>query len=199
MKIIKLFFIGWYLFSFSIQAQQTCGIYSTVTDYRSKQISIPANYQFGKKAIQVSDFFLRPYVYIKTEHGKVKYHEDSLYAIKDNKGNIFRIWNRKAYLLTDTGKLQIYSNTYMGTVKIRTSRGFRFEQKQMTDYYFSVDDTSEIVPLTLMNVRLALLTNKKLDALLRKSFPNDATLQSHKNNQFEINQFILNNINSYEK
>lgn len=182
-----------------IQAQRQCGIYRTVSDFGKQQISIPGNSKYGKKAIQVSDFFLRPYVYIKTDSGKIKVHEDSLYAVQDYKGNIFRIWNRRAYLLLDTGKLKIYSYSYIGTVKIRTSRWVRFEQKPMTDYYFSMEDTSEIIPLTVINVRLALLTNKKLDALLKSSYPNDAVLQSHENNQFEINQFISKNINLYEK
>jgi hypothetical protein len=192
MKKVYIFLILLFLGGLSIQAQQQCGFYRTVSDFRKQQISIPVNSKYGKKAIQVSDFFLRPYVYIRTEQGKTKVHEDNVYAICDYKGNIYRIWNRKAYQLADTEYLQIYSYTYTGKVKKQTSRCLRFENKQMTDYYFSENDSSEIYPLTLTNVTIALLENKKLDRKLVKNFPDNQSLQIKNTNQFSINNFLKN-------
>jgi hypothetical protein len=151
MKTLYVLFIVLFLNSIAILAQQPCGIYRTATDYEAQQISIPANCQFGKKAIQISDFFLHPYVYIKTKQGKIKFHEDSIYAIRNCDGNIYRICKQRAYQLSDTGKLQIYSYTYLGTVKVKTSKGSRREEKEkwMIDYYFSVDAST--VPLAPEN------------------------------------------------
>lgn len=190
MKPINLLIIVLWLNILTVKAQQTGGIYCTGSAFRAQQISIPANCQLGKKAIQVSDFFLRPYVYIQTEQGKIKIHEDSIYAIQNCDGNIYRIWKQKAYLLSDNGKLKIYSHDYTETVRKRTLRSIRYERKPMTDYYFSVNDTSEIVPLTLTNVRLALLSNKQFEKELKHAFPDDASLKTKLGNQFRINQFI---------
>ena len=62
----------------------------------------------------------------------------------------------------------------------------------MTAYYFSVDDSSEIFLLTLTNVRLALLTDKDLDNNLLKTFPDNQSLWSITNKQFNINSFLNN-------
>lgn len=196
MKPKKILIIVLWLNILTVQAQQTGGIYYTESAFRTQQISIPANCQLGKKAIRVSNFFLRPYVYIQTGQGKVKIHEDSIYAIQNCEGNIYRIWKQKAYLLSDNGKLKIYSYDYQETVKKRTVWSIRYEQKPRTDYFFSVNDTSEIIPLTLTNVRLALLSNKQFDKELELAFPDDASLKTIQGNQFRINQFISDKTNN---
>jgi hypothetical protein len=196
MKPINLLIIVLWLNILTVNAQQTGGIYRTESAFRPQQISIPANCQLGEKAIQVSDFFLRPYVYIHTDQGKIKIHEDSIYAIQNCEGNIYRIWKQKAYLLSDNGKLKIYSYNYAETVKKRTVWSILYEQKPMTDYFFSVNDTSAIVPLTLTNVRLALLSNKQFDRELELAFPDDASLKTMQGNQFRINQFISDKKNN---
>lgn len=184
------------LFSSIASYAQTpqCGIYKTVDDYRNQQISITGNCKYGKKAIQISDFFLRPYIYIKTEKGKDKFCQDSIYAVQDCLGSVYRIWHQKPYQLIEKGVFNIYSYKYLGTIKKRTSRGFRLENKELTAYYFSVDDSSEIFPLTVINVRLALITDKDLDNKLVKTFPNNQSLWATSNNQLDINSF-LNNLN----
>lgn len=174
-----------------LNAQQPCGcIYRTASDFQEKRISIPADCKYGKKAVVIVDFFLRPYVHIKNNLGKLKIHKDSIYAVQDCKGNIYRIFKQKDFLLLDTGRLHIYSYSYNGTVKKRYSRGIRFVHKQLTGYYFSENDTSEIIPLTLTNVRLALLTNKELDRQLIHTFPNNDSLKIKQGNRFKINLFI---------
>jgi hypothetical protein len=196
MKSKYLFIVVLWLNVLTVKAQQNGGIYYTESAFRTQQISIPANCQLGKKAIQVSDFFLRPYVYIQTGQGKIKIHQDSIYAIQNCDGNIYRIWKQKAYLLSDNGKLKIYSYNYAETVKKRTLRSIRYERKPRTDYFFSVNDTSAIVPLTLTNVRLALLSNSRFDKEIELAFPDDASLKTMQGNQFRINQFISEKTNN---
>jgi hypothetical protein len=194
MKTIYSLFIFLFLDSIAIWAQQPCGIYSTVSDFMARQISIPVNCQFGKKTIQISDFLVHPYVYIKTEQGKIKINKDSVYAIRNCNGDIYRICKQRAYLLLDSGKLQIYSYSYNSTVKIRTSKGTRFEDKRITDYYFTFDDTSRIAPLTVANVRLALV-NEKIENEFMQTFPNDKTLLEKQDNRFIINCFFADKSN----
>lgn len=167
-----------------------CGIYKTVDDFKNQRISIPGNCNYGNKAVQISDFFLRPYIYLKTETGKAKYHQDSIYAVQDCAGNMYRIRHQKSFQLIEKGNLNIYSYKYTGTIKKRTSRSVRLVQKEMTAYYFSVNDSSEVLPLTVTNVRLALTANKELDKALVTNFPDNKSISANTGNAFVINTFL---------
>lgn len=178
------------IFFIPAKAQQTCGIYRNFDDFRQNKISIPANPKFGKKAVQVSDFFLRPYVYIKTDSNKFKISIDSVYAIRCSNGNVYRINNTRAYQLVDTGLVKIYAYTCMERVKCRYSRGFRYKDQLTTHYYFSKNYLTPITPLTLTNVRLALHLDENTDNKLIQNFPDDKSLMGNNNNRFLINDFF---------
>jgi hypothetical protein len=180
------------VFFIPAKAQQSCGIYRNFDDFQQNKISIPANPKFGKKAVQVSDFFLRPYVYIKTDSSKFKIGIDSVYAIRCSDGNIYRIWNENAYQFLDTGFLKIYSFTCTERVKSRYSRGIRYKDQQVTHYYFSKDYLMPIIPLTLTNVRLALHLDENTDSKLVQDFPEDKSLLNNNSNQFLLNDFFNN-------
>ena len=171
-------------------SQQQCGIYSTLSDYESGQLSISVDCNTGKKAIQISDFFLRPYIYIKTKDGRKKVHEDSVYAVIDSESRVCRIWKQNAYQIIDTGNINIYKQTYWGTEEIRTTRFIRHKKKLITDYFFSVTDSSGIFPLTLNNIRLIILVNQELNRKLTEAFPDNKSLQQNNNNNFSINDFL---------
>ena len=192
MKLMHSMLLQLFLCGCMVNYAQTsqCGIYKTVDDYKNQQISIEGNCKYGKKAIQISDFFLRPYIYIKTGNGKNKFHQDSIYAVQDCAGNIYRIWHQKAYQLIEKGTLNIYGYKYTGTIKKRTSRGYRHENKEMIAYYFSVNDSSEIMLLTQTNVRLALSTDKELDKALVSNFPDSKSISANTGNAFVINIFL---------
>ena len=192
MRTINFIFNITLLCSFTIHAQQTCGIYQTVSDYENEQLSITGNCKFGKKSVQISDFFLRPYIFIQSDECKIKFHQDSIYAVKSCEGNIYRIWNQKAYQILDTGNLCIYSLCYCKTVKLKTCRGYKYKSEKVINYYFSENDSCDILPLTLTNVRLALLADKDLDKKLVQKFIDDKYLHSKINNKFLINDFLDN-------
>jgi hypothetical protein len=176
-----------------IQAQQPCGVYSTVSDYKKQNISIPADSRYGKHAVKVSDFFLRPYVYIRTVSGTKKISIDSVFAVRCSNGNLFRVCNKTAYTIVDTSYIKIYSETHLGHVKCCPVRGICLRNKLITNYFFSVNDSSQIIPLTLLNLRYALKVSNDLDRKLSSTFPNDKSLQSKKTNSFMINDFLKSN------
>lgn len=193
MKALYPLFVLMLLCYMPIHAQQPCGVYRTVTDYKKHNISIPADSKYGKQAVKVSDFFLRPYVYIRTVSGTQKISIDSVFAVRCSNGNLFRVCNKTAYMIVDTSYLKIYSYTYMGSVKCRSSRGICFRSKLITNYYFSVNDSSKIIPLTLINLRPTLKLNTDLEKKLTSTFPDDKSLQSKKTNSFMINDFLRSN------
>lgn len=165
------------------------GINNTVDDSENQQISITGNCKFGKKPVQISNFSLHPYIYVTTENGKNKFHQDSFYSVQDCSENIYRIWHQKSHQQIDKETFNIYSFNYIGIIKQQTSRGFRLENKEKTAYYFTIDDNSEIFPLKMINVKLALKTDKDLDNRLIKTSPINQSLLSTNINQFSINSF----------
>ena len=171
---------------------QQCGVYKTVADYRGQHLSLVGDCKYGKGAIQVSDFFLRPYVYVRTELGKFKIHEDSVYAIQSCEGDVYRLDRQKVFRLLEKGVLNIYSYTYEGTEKKWGSRTIRYEKKEMVDYYFSVGDSSAILPLTVTNVRLALLSDKELDKKIQHRFADNSSLMERDKGVFCVNLFLSN-------
>jgi hypothetical protein len=189
---LSIFLIIAAISAISAKAQQSCGIYRNFDDFQQKKISIPANPKFGKRAVLVSDFFLRPYVYIKTDSSKFKIAIDSVYAIRCSDGYIYRIWDKKAYQFLDSGFIKVYSFTCTERVKSRYSRGIRYKDQQVTHYYFSKDYQMPIIPLTLTNIRLALHFDENTDNKLIQNFPDDKLLLVNNNNHFLINDFLNN-------
>lgn len=193
MKALYPLIIILLLCNMPIHAQQPCGVYSTVADYKTHNISIPANSKYGKKAVEISDFFLRPYVYIRTVSGPQKISMDSVFAVRCSNGNLFRFCNKTAYMVEDTSYLKIYSYSYTGSVKCWTSRGICFRKKLITNYYFSVNDSSKIILLTLFNLRSVLKVSNDLVEKLNNTFPDNKSLQTKKDNRFIINEVLKTN------
>jgi len=170
--------------------EENKGIYLSVNDFKSNRISVPVDCQRRKKAIRVSNFFLRPYVYIYTNEGKQKIPEDQVYAFRDCEDNLYRLWDQQAYRVCDTSALRIYRYTHWKTMKVWTSRMLRFRDKRVTDYFFSKNDSSEIIPLTRDQLAAAFEGNDQVVSLLGKNFSDDHSLRKKQNGHFLINYYL---------
>ncbi|MGE4568522.1 MAG: hypothetical protein AB7C90_04965 [Bacteroidales bacterium] len=174
----------------SAQAQPGCGIYRSYEDFMQQTISLPADPSLGRGAVRVSDLFLRPYVYVRTDSTHVKVPMDSIYALRCGNGRLFRVYQQQAYEVVDTGSIKIYTTNATRVVRRWRARGYRFFEEPSVRFFFSTDYRSPIEPLTLNHLRLALPLDTKAEALLAERFPDDASLCKKSANQFLINQFI---------
>jgi hypothetical protein len=92
MKNYILIFILLIISNISAYVQKNqLGIFKTFDDYKNQKITYQSNCIDGKKSIRISNFFLRPHIFIKTENSTLKVLQDSIYAIKDCENQIFRI------------------------------------------------------------------------------------------------------------
>lgn len=167
-------------------------VYKTFAEYSNKKTSLVGDCMYGDRTVRFSDFFLRPYIYIKTADGKMKIHTDSVFAIQDCKGHVYRVCGNRALLVEDRGVIVKYSHRHEKTVKKHTIHSTRFCRVQATDYFFSLSENSAVYPLTTNNLRLALLLDKPADSLLQQRFADCKSLREKQAASFSINDFLKN-------
>lgn len=173
-----------------LYGQQTCGLYKSIDAFEKRELTMKGACEYGQRSIRVGNFFLSPTIYMKCSSGVQKIPMDSCYAIQDCAGDIYRIWKGQSYLLLEEGEINIYSHHYRVRVKKCCPRMNRYEQKQVTDYYYSIKGRPEVLALTRSNLRASLFTDNESDKLFEEAFPADFTLQEKNATTFKINNYL---------
>ena len=170
------------------------GLFLSVNDYKADHISIPITCEKKKKAIRVSDFFLRPYVTFYTSQGKQQIPINQVFAFRDCRNHSFRIWNQKAYRICDTSALKIYSLAHWRPDRMQALRSphFHHVDKYVTDYFFSRNDSSEIIPLTCAQLVTAFEKSEGVVNLIHAHFGDNRSLKEKCGDQFLINYYLTN-------
>ncbi len=178
-------------------AHKNCaGIYLSAEDFKQNKLSIIADTSKCKKAIKTDNFFCKPYITVQTASGKLRIHKDSVYAVRTNRNEIFRIENEKNYQLLDSSNLYIYKLEIIKSVPRKTLYTTRFEKETVIKYYFSTTKTGKLQELDLTNVRLACMEKNK-DCQLVKQFPKQEDLnKQNESGQFLINEFFNKKYNT---
>ena len=193
---MKQLFITFISLSFAIyhgNAQEPCGLYATPGDLKNDHLSIRADLPAGRHTIVISDFFMRPYIYIRTNGHKLRIPMDSVYALKQYNGDIYRIWHQKSYRLVDAGPLLVFSYDNRVIKMVRTARSSHPAIVLQKEYYFCCDYPDSLLPLSIDNVRLALHADKQLSDTLRLYFPQLQMLIGTDNKiHSNINTFLIN-------
>ncbi|MBP1640720.1 MAG: hypothetical protein H6Q17_2303 [Bacteroidetes bacterium] len=193
MKQLLIAFMSLFLSIPSGKSQNMCGVYKTANDLKYQQFNITADRQTKGHAIEVSNFFLRPYIYIHTGGKKIKIPMDSIYALKQYDEKIYRIWQRKCYQLIDSSFLLIFSYKNRITKMIPTSRSARPVTVTQREYYFCCDYSEPLIPLTPDNILLALHADKPLSKAIHQRFRNQQELiETKQAQQTSINLFLKN-------
>jgi len=174
------------------------GIYKSIQDFHAKRSSVIVDSTHRKRAIQASNFFLSPNLFYYSDNVRKKIPMDSVYAYIDYKGRIYRIWHRASWLLCDSGEITIYSQVVCHKITVRTSRGNRYNYKQMTDYFFSFNNSSSIFPLITSNLQSVYGYDEHVMQKLLKDFPDSKSLNAKNETGFLIKFFIRDQINKKE-
>lgn len=191
MKIKILLLVVLFVLSITTNAQELCaGIFNTAEEYQRNLVSIVAD-STQNKPIRIDDFFFRPYVWIKTCTEKQKISKKDVFAVRMPDKKLYRIVNNENFLLLESSNICIYSQEREITIPIRTAHKIRFGRKKITKYFFSISKISEIQPLNVVNLRLALLKDKQFDNELTAHFSTDESLSAkNQDGKFEINVFL---------
>lgn len=192
MKKIFILLAVFFCVYFEVQTREPA-IYKTISDFNTEQNPISLICTKNKNKIKVGSFLMSPYLFFQTKDGSSKIHLDSIYGYTDYTNNSFRIWNRKAYKICDSGEIKIYCQTDWAKVKKHTSRGIRTKEERKTMYFFSRNDSSAIYSLTHQDLRKEMNVSDSFYTKLTTQFPCTISLAKTLNSHFLINQFLKDN------
>lgn len=172
----------------SFLQKDSSGIYFTADDYTHQKLSYAINCKTQKHAINPYNIFFDKYIIIKHEGIKHKELKDSVYAIKYCDQSITRIYNRQEYPLINPGEqIMIYISVSGPGSKGETAR---------TTYFFSVDAKSELVELTIYNIKAAFPDNHKFHDMIDMEFFKDDDLIGYDDfhKMMKINRVLLSSL-----
>lgn len=176
----------------SFAQKDSSGIYKTAGDFQQKKLSYAINYKTEKHTISDDMFFDEKDV--KVKHAGVKYtlQKSNTYGYRNMQGEDFRFMDDKAYkILNPNYVVPIY--TYLPPNN--PGKGAN-RNKNLQQYYFSLNATSPLQELTKANLKAAYPSNHKLHDALDAQFKDDTGLYAYDNfhKMYKLNWVIKNNL-----
>lgn len=153
--------------------KDSSGIYFTADDFLKHELSFAINCKKEKHKIKSDMILHSKEISIKHADSTYTFPKDSVYGIKYCDGSLSRIYNNSEYqLINPDEKIMIYKFS-SGPV----SKG----NQPITRYYFSIDATSEILELTIYNIKTAFPDNHKFHDLIDMEFHDNDELTVYDN------------------
>lgn len=143
-------------------AHPVAGIYLHASDYRNRNTC-----PFVQRVkIIPHRLFDSRHIIMKTGNARLRYDKDSIFGYRNGKGEDFRFYAGEEYRIVETATLVIYA----GTEPAYTAKGYR----SAPVYFFSRTLDSEIMPLSVINVKRAYPEHLRLHHYLDIFFYNTA-------------------------
>jgi len=168
-KLAFLLLLGFTFSNTKIIAQTTSpGIYLTAEDFKNNHLSFTP--QQGKKyQLHLNEWFNKKTLNITIGDSTYQFSKEKLYGYCNRDKQICRYYNNSVYqIINPKETILLYSKTPMG--------GYKNAQTIM-HYYFSKDESAEIIPLTKWN--------------LKKVFPNDSVFHEFLDMRFSADQDLI--------
>ncbi len=161
-------------------AQKT-GIYLTYSDFDSARIAFVKKENLKYK-FRVDNLFNESYVKVVIGDSTFKFHKDSIFGYRDCNNVNYRFYNKKNYrIINPTESILLYSITTLVNPK---------GNQTAISYFFSVNTSSTIYPLTKLNLKRSFSNDSNFHELIDMYFNNDADLLAYDSfyNQYKINR-----------
>lgn len=134
------------------------GIYRTYHDFTEGNLSYNIDCSKEKQKIRLHAFMQKPYLDVFYKGEKVRLLKSGLFGYQDCAGNVFRFYNNQEYQLAEIRDLSIY----FIDEELPTAASYLRERV----FYFCLDPDGPLLPLTLQNLQVAFLNNRKFLDLL---------------------------------
>lgn len=169
------------LFSVTGFAQKDrSGIYMNLTDYQNHKLNYEIDCNKEKHKIKLNEFFNKPYITVVHEGKKYTHQKNDIYGFRDCDNKNFRFFKNAEYQVEESDKIIIYSKERNET----QGKGFKIVQ----EYYFSSTPGSEIMPLTVANLKNTFPDNHKFHDMLDENFKDgDAAAYDNFHKMFKVN------------
>ncbi|MBC7569685.1 MAG: hypothetical protein H7319_08120 [Spirosoma sp.] len=144
------------------------GVYLTVADYKQGKLALQVDCKTEKHRIRLHDFFGSASIDVIHNGEKHTFQKDNIYGIRDCDGKDYRFVSREEYQMLESRTITIYEKLTVATST--TGKGIRTVEL----VYFSLQPDSDLLPLTVANLKKALPANHKFHDLLDENFRLDA-------------------------
>lgn len=169
-----------FLFENSILAQKT-GIYLTHSDFDSARIAFVKKENLKYK-FRVDNLFNESSVKVIIGDSTFKFQKDSIFGYRDDNNVNYRFYNKKTYqIINPTEGILLYSISTIVNPK---------GNQTAISYFFSVNTSSAIYPLTKLNLKRAFSNDSNFHELIDMYFNTDSDLLAYDSfyNQYKINR-----------
>lgn len=183
-KIIMVFaFMG--LIGIQARAQvNRSGIYLNFNDFKNNQLSYTNTDGSGTNKIHFHEFSNRGFITIKHNGEKTYLSKNEIYGYRLTNGQVTRIWEGIPYLLTEQRAIWIYYRD----MDVSKGKGIQRGRK----YFYSMAGNSEIIPLTIDNLKHSFPDKYLFQNFLDAQFSNDGELSLYDRfaKEFKVNRLL---------
>jgi hypothetical protein len=151
------------------------GLYKSWQDYKRGTLLCALNPDSSKDKIKLHHLLSGRYIDLKRSGKRYRYAKDSIFGYSDEQQHHYRFYKSydKEYLILENGTITIY----LADISVRSSYGKN--TKSIPTYFFSKELNSEILPLTILNLKRAFPDDLKFHNMLDMEFGGGEPLSAY--------------------
>lgn len=183
--IFTILLVSFSLIEVMAQGNNNKNIFYSYNEFKNRS----AKPNDARVKVYLNEFLGQNFITIKENGKKTKVSKDDLYGYSNENSVLTRIWKNAFYKLVEQGTIWIYYQE-----RQLSGKG---SQKPVREYYYSVNGESQIMPLTINNLKRTFPDNHFLHTLLDASFSGDQELSGYDSmeNTYKINHLLTSIIN----
>lgn len=162
--------------SFTCEAKSQGGVYMTPSDFVNRKLS----YEHDSRILLNNSVLELPYITVIDHDKKLKLKKNEIFGYVDRNKAAHRFYGNTDYQIAEAGSIIIY----VQTERIAESKGYKVKK----NFFFSTSAGSEIIRLTVDNLKNAYRTNEKFLDLLDQYMSNgDVAAYDNIHNTYKVN------------
>ena len=168
------------------------GIYKTSRDFKEGRLSYTVNCDSSSGKIKLDHFFSSKYVSVTRNKTKYKLRKDSVFGYRDCKGYDYRFFKNYnyEYQIAEAKSIVIY-------VVLLPDQSFSGKGiKLVKSYFFSKTLNSDILPLSLSNLKMVFADNVKFCNMLdgESNSDKDISIYDEAHKMYRINYLLTQSL-----
>ena len=170
------------------------GIFMNAQDYKNDRLVFKSNCDSSLGKIRLNHFFSRNYIDVMPGANKIRLSKDSIFGYRDCKKTDYRFYREYDH------EYEIMENkavvVYIADLPLTSSSGKT--AKLVPNYFFSTTLSSEVLPLTLTNLKNSFPGNFKLFDLLDRELKagNDFSSYDDAHKMYKINYLLSQSVSN---
>jgi hypothetical protein len=186
-------FMSAFSFAQHVDTSSCMGVFMTAKDYTESKLSYSMNCNSSSGKIKTGRLFSQKYIEVISGRNKIKLKKDSVFGYRLHKQD-FRINQRdqSGYRILENKNIVIY------VTDVRQASSTEKTYILVPAYFFSNTISSEILPLTINNLKRAFQGNLKFHDILDSEFENDNSISvfDQVHNMYKINYLLSQSLSN---